>query len=272
MRRPTGTTSTPTSASATASRPSRRTAPEALVLIVNADDFGASPNASDPVIELYGLGAVSSASAMVRMRDTARAASLAREHGLPTGLHLNLTLPFQDPAVPGPARERQRRLTGTFGRESWRGERPERPDARLLADVIEDQLECFRGAFGEPTHIDGHHHIHVHPAVLDQLPDGLPVRPILSTPSQAAGRPSARQRDLRRRFRGPDLCFAFEHVDPSLGGDGLAVLDYSLARSLEIMVHPQQERERTALGSAQWREALAGLTVASYADLTQSRA
>jgi len=241
------------------------------MLIVNADDFGASPNASDPVVELFARGVVSSASAMVRMQDTARAAPLAREHGIPTGLHLNLTLPFNGPAVPAPTRERQRRLTETFGRESWLGARHEKPDAQLLADVIEDQLECFREAFGEPTHLDGHHHIHVHPAVLDQLPDELPIRPILSTPSQADAKPSTRQRDLRRRFGGPELCFAFEHVHPSLGGDGLEVLDHALARSLEIMVHPQQERERSALCSSQWRAALDALRVGSYADLALLR-
>jgi predicted glycoside hydrolase/deacetylase ChbG (UPF0249 family) len=242
------------------------------VLIVNADDFGASPSASDPILELHALGVVSSASAMVRMRDTARAAPLARERGIPTGLHLNLTLPFDDPAVSGPAGTRQRRLTETFGRESWRGTRRERPDGRLLAGVIEDQLDCFRAAFGEPTHLDGHHHIHVHPAVLEHLPDGLPIRPILSIPAQADAEPSARERALRRRFPGPELCFAFEHVHPWLGGDGLQALEHSRHRSLEIMVHPQKERERTALMSAQWRDALAALTVGSYADLTSRHA
>jgi chitin disaccharide deacetylase len=239
------------------------------MLIVNADDFGVSPSASDPTILLYEQGALSSASAMVGMRDTARAASLARERGLPTGLHLNLTLPFAEPTVPAPAGERQRRLTEAFGRESWREGSGRNPDSRLIADAIADQLERFRAAFGEPTHLDGHHHIHVHPAVLEQLPPGLLIRPILSVPARAEAEPSARLHDLRQRAAGPDLCFALGHVHPALGGDGLQALELARERSLEIMAHPQQKRERLALESAQWHQALAALAVGSYADLAR---
>jgi predicted glycoside hydrolase/deacetylase ChbG (UPF0249 family) len=239
------------------------------MLIVNADDFGASPSASDPTILLYEQGALSSASAMVGMRDTERAAGLARERGLPTGLHLNLTLPFADPAVPPGARERQRRLTEAFGRESWLEGGGRDIDSLLIADAIEDQLERFREGFGEPTHLDGHHHVHVHPAVLEQLPPELLIRPILSPPARARAEPSARLRDLRRRAAGPDLCFALGHVHPALGGDGLQALEHARERSLEIMAHPQQERERLALESEEWRRALATFAVGSYADLAR---
>jgi len=241
------------------------------MLIVNADDFGASPNASDPVVDLYAVGVISSASGMVRMRDSLRAASLARERGIPTGLHLNLTLPFDEPGVSVASSERQRRLTEVFGRESWRAEGRERPDARLVAETIEDQLDRFRQTFGEPTHIDGHHHIHVHPAVLAHLPRELPIRPILSVPSRAGAKPGSRDRALRRRFLCPDLCFAFEQVHPSVGGDGLEALDHARTHSLEIMVHPQREAERTALLSAEWQRALSALTVGSYADLVRTQ-
>jgi predicted glycoside hydrolase/deacetylase ChbG (UPF0249 family) len=237
------------------------------VLIVNADDFGASTGATDPVIELQALGVVTSASALVRMRDSARAATLAREHELPVGLHLNLTLPFDGPDGSSAARERQRRLTEVFGAESWRTQLRVGPYSDPLADAIEDQLECFREAFGEPTHLDGHHHVHVHPAVLEHLPRELPIRPILSIPSRADAKPSARERDLRRQFACPELCFAFEHVHPSLGGDGLQALDRAGRGALEVMVHPQQERERAALLSVEWRSALSALKLGSYAQL-----
>lgn len=239
------------------------------MLIVNADDFGASPSTSDPIIDLFGERAVSSASAMVRMRDSARASSLARELAIPTGLHLNLTLPFDDATVPPAVRERQYRLTETLGRESWREHGREDPPGGLLEDVIEDQLECFRASFGEPTHIDGHHHIHVHPAVLEHLPRDLPIRPILSVPSRADARPGGRERRLHRRFQSPHLCFALEHVHPSLGGAGLEVLDHARYRTLEIMAHPQRKPERAALVSAGWRAALSTLTLGSYADFAR---
>jgi chitin disaccharide deacetylase len=239
------------------------------MLIVNADDFGASPRTSDPIIGLFCERIISSASAMVRMRDSARAASLARERSIPVGLHLNLTLPFDDTAVPAATRERQRRLTEILGAESWREDGREKPGSRLLEDVISDQLERFRASFGEPTHLDGHHHVHVHPAVLEHLPDDLPIRPILSAPARADARAGARERRLRKRFRCPDLCFAFEHVHPSVGGNGLQALEHARRRTLEIMVHPQREPERTALMSADWRAALSTLTLGSYLDFAR---
>jgi hypothetical protein len=239
------------------------------MLIVNADDFGASPSTSDPIIDLFGARVLSSASAMVRMRDSARAASLAHERALPTGLHLNLTLPFDDANVPVGARERQRRLTETLGSDSWREEGRENPPGALLEDVIEDQLECFRASFGEPTHLDGHHHIHVHPAVLEHLPRDLPIRPILTVPSRAGSRAGSRERRLRRRFHSPDLCFGLEHVHPSLGGEGLEALEHARQRTLEIMAHPQRKPERAALESARWRAALSPLELGSYADFAR---
>jgi len=241
------------------------------MLIVNADDFGANPRTSDPVVELFDERVLTSASAMVRMRDTGRAASLAAEHGIPVGLHLNLTLPFADPSVPAPVRERQLRLTEVFGSESWRDGGSARPSGRLLAEVIDDQLECFRKSFGEPTHLDGHHHVHTHPSVLEHLPADLPIRPILSVPSRAGARRSMRERRLHRRFLCPETCFALEDVHPSLGGVGLQALDRARRRPLEIMVHPRQEREHAALLSAEWRRAISTLTLGSYADLARVR-
>jgi predicted glycoside hydrolase/deacetylase ChbG (UPF0249 family) len=240
------------------------------MLIVNADDFGANPRTSDPVVELFAEGAISSASAMVWMHDTMRAACLAAEHGIPVGLHLNLTLPLADEAVPAPVRERQLRLTEIFGSESWQGDGRETADAQLIADAIADQLECFREAFGEPTHVDGHHHVHTHPAVVEHLPAKLPIRPILSVPARAGARRSTRERRLHRRFLCPDMCFAFEHVHPSLGGAGLEVLDHAHRHALEVMVHPRQERERAALISEDWLQALSALTVGSYDDLARA--
>jgi predicted glycoside hydrolase/deacetylase ChbG (UPF0249 family) len=245
--------------------------PPRAMLIVNADDFGAGRNVTDPILDMLAAGAVSSTSAMVWMSDTARAASLACERELPVGLHLNFTFPFNAKTIPPPARERQQRLTEVFGPESWREDGHEaKPDRQLLVDAIEDQLGSFYEKFGQPTHIDGHHHIHAHPAVLEHLPRDLPIRPVLSVPARKNAGRERRNRQLRRRFLSPETCFAFEDVHPSLGGAGLEALDYAYHHSLEIMVHPKQEAERAALMSASWRDALAALTVGSYADLAST--
>ena len=58
-------------------------------------------------------------------------------------------------------------------------------------------------------------------------------------------------------------------VAPALTPSEPAALEHARERSLEIMAHPQQERERLALESAQWRRALSALAIGSYADLAR---
>src|SRR5947209_15703921 len=119
---------------------------------------------------------------MVYMQDSQRAAAIARERGLPVGLHLNLTFPFDDPHAPADVRRRQARAVRSFRRlrlHNWvvfPKRRLYYPWLRDRVDAcVRDQLDAFRALYGrEPTHIDGHHHVHLTPTVLRSpvLPDG----------------------------------------------------------------------------------------------------
>jgi predicted glycoside hydrolase/deacetylase ChbG (UPF0249 family) len=180
------------------------------------------------------------------------------------GLHLNFTLPFAGLDVPDDVRVRQLRMTAAFdptARESDAG--GSAPDGKLITAALTDQLERFRELFGEPTHLDGHHHVHVHPSVLEYLPRTLPIRP----PLGGTAKRTFSQNWLLRRFRRPDACLAFERVHPALGGEGLHALAQAHRRTLEVMVHPTQQREREALLASDWRAALVKLTLGSYRDL-----
>lgn len=241
------------------------------MLIVNADDVGASLTTTDAALTAFAGGAISSGSAMVWLRDSNRAAGLTRERGLPLGLHLNLTLPFDGPDVPRAVRERQLQLTDRFDSASWREDLSDAPPRQLLSDAVSDQLEQFRSSYGEPTHLDGHHHVHVHRAVLDVLPRGLAIRPIIREPSRADARPSRRERRLHKQFVTPDLTLAFEHLHPALGGVGLAVVERAITQDLEVMTHPQQASQLQALNSEPWRSVLARIPVGSFAALSGKR-
>jgi predicted glycoside hydrolase/deacetylase ChbG (UPF0249 family) len=240
------------------------------VLIVNSDDFGASVSATDSAVGAFDEGLITSASAMVWMRDSARAARLAREREMPVGLHLNLTLPFRDRSVPDAARALQAALANEFDPGSWNrvDERAGDVDERI-GEAIRHQLEAFTELFGaNPSHIDGHHHIHVHPAVASSLPRQLPIRPVLHTPAELRRRGNARDRALRRRFRCADGCVSFQHVHPAFEGSwGLRTLGYARRHVLEVMVHPQFDAERAALHSREWFDALSVVQVGSYLDL-----
>jgi chitin disaccharide deacetylase len=238
------------------------------VLIVNADDYGASPSATDPIVAAYGEGLISSATAMVWMSDSERAAQLARDRGMPLGLHLNFTLAFRDKRGPARVRDLQEELTHVFSASSWSedGVARHQQDPRIR-EAVADQLAAFRAVYGEPTHIDGHHHVHVHPAVLACLPPELPIRPVLHTPAEIAGRPTPRDRMLHKLFRSADACVAFQHVHPAFGGAGLQLLEFARKQTLEVMVHPQLEQEQLALRTPEWVDAMSCTQLGSYRDL-----
>jgi len=63
-------------------------------LIINADDWGLDRSTTDRILECANRRVISSASGMVFMEDSERAAGLAREHRIDIGLHLNLTEAF----------------------------------------------------------------------------------------------------------------------------------------------------------------------------------
>jgi len=241
------------------------------MLIVNADDYGAATSATNAICEAFDDRAITSASGMVWMGDSARAASLAGERGLPVGLHLNLTLPFAARDVPPGVRERQRRLTEVFTSDGWREDASHWPDRGLLREAIDEQIERFCEQFGQPTHIDGHHHVHVYDAVLELLPTTWPIRQLLRTPERVDARPSRRELNLRRRFVTPDVTLAFEHVHPAVGGAGLEALDRAKEVCVEVMTHPQRRVELDALMGSEWRATLATLPLGCYLDLENSR-
>jgi hypothetical protein len=237
------------------------------MLIVNADDFGASPSTTDAIHEAFNANVVTSTSGMVWMSDTIRAAGVAADRGLPVGLHLNLTLPYTAPDVPTEVRERQQQLTEIFTRDSWWNGTQRHPDDELLRAVVRDQLDSFCEQFGPPTHIDGHHHVHLHETVLELLPRSWPIRPAPRRPEKADARMGRRERYLRGRFLVPDLTLAFEHLHPALGGAGLDLLTRARATCVEVTTHPRRDVELQALLGSEWREALGALPLGCYADL-----
>jgi predicted glycoside hydrolase/deacetylase ChbG (UPF0249 family) len=214
---------------------------------------------------------------MVHMADSRRAAALARERGLPIGLHLNLVEPFDDPEAPAAVRERQLRLAARLRRRRlryWIYDPWLRPD---VEGCVADQLDCFRALYrAEPTHVDGHEHAHLLANVL--LARALPAGTKLRTPAQPNGSGAAalargvRARLIAWRFCTPDHFFALRGVEPAFGGSGMqGVLELCEYGSVEIMVHPGVADELALLRSARWSSLLDGRPLGSYATLRCSR-
>lgn len=246
------------------------------LLIVNADDFGHDREATDLTIACFGAGQITSATTMMRMADSRRAAELGLEHDLPTGLHLNFTEPYDGAEVPAAERERQLNACRIFGDgglrlRSWTYD----PRiSRLVEDAIRDQLEQFRILFGrEPTHVDGHNHVQVCPNVAGaKALTGYKLRNALwSWPSTrtAMGVARALRRGLTaHRFTTTRYFLDVAELRKLSRPDLTARLAIADSASVEVMAHPGFGHELEALRDPTWASAIAPLPLGSYRDLT----
>jgi hypothetical protein len=227
------------------------------LLIVNADDWGSDAETTDRIFECVAPGAVSAASAMVFMQDSERAAGIARERGVETGLHLNFTTPFTGSGLPAPLVERQQ-----HARRYLRGHRlaPYVFNPRLTATfeyLVAAQLDEYRRLYGaDPAHINGHHHMHLCANVLGArlLPAGSFVRRnFCFEPGEKSmwNRLYRRAVDgmLARRHRQTDLFFSLEPLEPRTRVQRIC----SLARTavVELETHPVQPDEYRFLRDAE---------------------
>jgi predicted glycoside hydrolase/deacetylase ChbG (UPF0249 family) len=248
------------------------------LLIVNADDFGGNPLATERIAECFAASRITSTTAMVYMRDTPKAASIAASQALPIGLHLNLTQELDDPTTPVQVRERQARIVRHFA-----GRRSPRfilnpALMRLVRRCVGDQLDRFRELFGhDPTHIDGHNHVHLNPTVLLALPKEARVRTAESSHvegrSAGAGIRRARHKLIARRQLTTDRMYAINE----LGGDATAqdmrnLLAPAERLSVEIMVHPDRDRDYRLLMSDDWLDAIGRHRLGCFDDLPTPRA
>lgn len=241
------------------------------LLIVNADDYGAAPATTDAILACFERGAVSSATTMVWMQDSERAAEIAVERGLPIGLHVNLTMEFDGPAVPAEQAERQRRLVGKMGSRLGLTRWAYRPLlGRAIRDEVASQLVRFEELYGHPpTHVDGHNHVHLAPNVLTALEPGTKVRAGHDFSGRLGDSPKVLRRSwMRSRFTTTDSFVSIRSIHPALGGSGMEdLLESSRERTVEVMVHPHWEDEFELLTSEEWKRTLAGHQLGSYADL-----
>ena len=148
-------------------------------LIVNADDWGRCYETTERTLECWLDRTVSSVSAMVFMSDSERAADVALERGIDTGLHLNLTAPLSATATPARLREQQQRLAYYLGVNRSRRVWFQPGLQNSFHYVVSSQIDEYQRLYGTiPGRIDGHHHMHLCANVVfgGLLPAGTIVR------------------------------------------------------------------------------------------------
>ena len=138
-------------------------------LIVNADDLGWTPGVNRGIAEAHRNGIVTSASLLANGEAFAEAVELVRtSRGLGVGVHLNL-----NDGLPTAPRETVPSLLNDAG--EFEGG----PDGLLLKIATralsmreveiewEAQISAVRRAGIEPTHLDGHKHVHMLPGLFE---------------------------------------------------------------------------------------------------------
>lgn len=249
---------------------------DAGLLIVNADDWGMDRDTTTAIARCLEAGSVTSLSAMVGMLGSEEAAHLELAPALTPGLHINLTEPFTAAGIDEDVRARQARLAHYFGGPSRRRWGVSPALFRDIERAIADQLAEFRRLYGrEPSHFDGHEHIHQSLAVLAArtLPSGAKMRPSFTylagekSPLNRATR-SLINRGLRARFRAPRYFFSIRDMHPALGGTAMEEkLALSSGSAVEVMTHPGWEDERAILLDDSWLALLAPRTLGGYEQL-----
>ena len=214
------------------------------MLIINADDLGRDTVATDTCLDCFRKKRITSASLMVFMADSARAAELAKSENLETGLHLNLVIPYEDSRISDRARQAQETAARFFRKGPWTQVIYNPFIKKAVATAFNSQFEEFRRLFGrDPAHINGHKHFHLSLNMVygDVLPAGAAVRrsfTFYKGEKKLLNRLYRRTVDARllKRHISSDAFFSLKPVND------LARLEriFSLSRTscVELMVHP----------------------------------
>jgi predicted glycoside hydrolase/deacetylase ChbG (UPF0249 family) len=244
-----------------------------LVLIINADDWGRSAVETDTALECHLKSRVTAVSAMVFMRDSQRAARVARDHGIDVGLHINFSQQFDQPDVSPAVQSTQARvmrfvqwsrfsiaLYNPFLRESF-------------IQTFTAQWDEFVRLYGAPpSHLDGHQHRHLCGNMLVDgfIPAGLRLRRNFTYARGERGMLNRAYRQfidraISRRYR---LTDAFYSLGEALArGRILRVIDAAREGTVELMVHPVHEAERDFLLSDEFTSLTVGIELRSFARL-----
>lgn len=139
-------------------------------IIVNADDLGQSDAVNETIFEGMQRGTITSATML--SNGAAVEAAAQKLHLLPNcsfGVHLNLT-EFA-PLCPGSRTDLGSILdeNGCFNGNSIREVRITRPMVKAIFREWCAQIENLRRLGVEPSHLDGHHHVHTIPRLLPVL-------------------------------------------------------------------------------------------------------
>ncbi len=217
-------------------------------IIVNADDWGRDVLTTDRMVQCARAGVLSSVSAMVFQPDSERGAALAAEHGIDTGLHLNLSTPLEAKYCPAGLQERQAKIKH-FLRSNYLAPVVYHPGlVDAFRYVVAAQIDEYSRIYGHPPlHLDGHHHMHlcINMLLSDFIPQGTIVRKSFSNICSEMSWPKRtfrawQNRILARHYRTTDFFFSIMPLDPRRLE---SIVAHVAQGTVEVMTHPVRDEE-----------------------------
>lgn len=210
---------------------------------------------------------------MVYMKDSERAAQQIGIHRKHTGLHINLSEEFTAINVPEDLENAHRRIRKFLNFNKYALILFNPLLIRDFKKVFRCQLEEFRRLYQkEPSHMDGHQHMHLSSNMILQkiLPEGIKIRRSFSFSS---GQKSIVNRTYRswidraisKRHQTADYFFtlpvhqSIEHF--------VRYAKLAKQKNVELMTHPEWEEDFNYLTSFAYKKALSNTKLSSYADL-----
>jgi predicted glycoside hydrolase/deacetylase ChbG (UPF0249 family) len=241
------------------------------MLIINADDWGRSAAETDAALRCYRQERITTVSAMVFMEDSGRAAELAKENELDVGLHLNFAERFTGSRYSETLANHQSSLVRFLMGNKYSQLLYNPFLQKAFSYSYEAQVEEFVRLFEKlPSHIDGHHHMHLCANLLlsKLIPNGMKMRRNFSFwPGEKSCLNRAYRalvdRWLARRYQLADYFFDLTQCIQEKKLDRVAALAKS--SNVELMTHPIIQIESEYLLGDQFLGTLQRLTVGSYA-------
>lgn len=245
------------------------------MLIITADDFGKSRQATDNILKCFFDRRITSASAMVFMEDSERAASLCRNIEMETGLHLNFTEAFTGSPVSSHIQKHQKRIMEYVNKNKFAQIVYNPFLATSFHIVFNAQLEAFQVLYGRmPDYYNGHHHMHLCTNMLfgRLMPEGARVR---RTYTFNRGEKhiinlwyrSLLNRRISKNYISTDRFFS---ILPFENTERLAdIISRAQREDIEIEVHPENKKETAFLLSEPYRKLITGVRCGEFQQLIQ---
>lgn len=215
------------------------------MLIITADDYGRSKNATDNILTCFSHKRITTTSAMVFMVDSDRAAEICMGANLEVGLHLNFTQPFNAANINSRLYHHQERLVSylTKHRIFHVIYNPSLADSFSYSFLA--QQDEFQRLYGKlPDSYIGHQHVHLCANVVlsGLIPRGARVRRTFSFKFGEKNLVNFLYRKfldayVSRRFISTDCFF---NINPLNDQERLRlIINRAQKENVEVLAHPE---------------------------------